>query len=388
MNKKHPSKYGAMFLIATAITTATAPLISMAQVADPDGGVRFPGVEPARPPLSEGEPSPGRFVRQQSPEFRGSGVHHGLYLPTNWQPGHRHPVIVEYAPNQWEKLTGKVEDCRLGFHLSGGRDFIWLVLPYVDPVKKENVVRWWGSEDATIEYCLTNLRRTCEQWGGDPNAVLFTGFSRGAIAAGYLALRNEAIADVWLGFLPHSHIDGGRFTPDGAGERLSRTRGRPTFITYGSEDDGRNESPKGARILRELGFPVVERELAGLKHTDRFLETDSPIRREMREWIADVLKRRPGTWTLRGRVVDRSGQGIPGVHVQCGTWHWSLTDSEGHYAIPSLVSGRRPLVATKAGWKFAPFPGEVTIEGKDVAVEPMTGEPTSTSGASSNVSPG
>ena len=375
MNKTHPITNYATFFIATVVATAAAPLISVAQAADVGGFLSGSGAEPVRPPLTEGEPSPGKFVRQQSPEFRGSGVYHGLYLPANWQPGGMYPVIIEYAPNRWEALTGKVDDCRLGFYLSGGRDFIWLVLPYVDPVKKENVVWWWGSEDATIEYCLTNLRRTCEQYGGDPNAVLFTGFSRGAIAAGYLALRNDAIADIWLGFLPHSHIDGGRFTPDGARERLARTRERPTFITYGSDDDGKNESPKGARILRELGFPVVERELAGLKHTDRFLETDSPIRREMREWIADVLKRRPGTWTVRGRAVDRSGRGIPGVRVQCGNWHWSLTDAEGRYAIPSLVSGRRPLVATKSGWQFAPFPGEVTVERKDVTVEPLTGEP-------------
>ena len=384
MSKMHCITNGATFFIATvvaAVATVATLMTSMAQPADGGGFLGGAAAEPVRPPLTEGEPSPGKFVRQQSPEFRGSGVYHGLYLPANWQPGGTYPVIVEYAPNRWEALTGKVDDCRLGFYLSGGRDFIWLVLPYVDPVKEENVVWWWGSEDATIEYCLANLPRTCEQYGGDPNAVLLTGFSRGAIAAGYLGLRTETIADVWLGFLPHSHIDGGRFTPDGARERLARTRGRPTFITYGSDDDGKNESPKGARILRELGFPVVERELEGLRHTDRFLETDSPIRREMREWIADVLKRRPGTWTVRGRVVDRSGRGIPGVRVQCGHWHWSLTDAEGCYATQSLVRGSRPLSATKAGWQFAPFPVEVTVEGKDVTAEPITGEPSGTSDA-------
>ena len=240
------------------------------------------------------------------------------------------------------------------FTSPAGSDFIWLVLPYVDSVAKTNVLWWWGSEDATIEYCLTNLRRTCERFGGDPNAVLFTGFSRGAIAAGYLALRNDEIADVWLGFLPHSHIDGGRFTADGARERLARTRGRPTFVTYGSDDDGKNESPKGARILRELGFPVVERELAGLKHTDRFLDTDSLIRREMRAWMADVLKHRPGTWTVRGRVMDAQGNGVPGVRVQCGSWHWAMTDGEGRYQLPGLTPGRRVLTAQKPGMRLQP----------------------------------
>jgi predicted esterase len=343
-----------------------------------------PNPEPARPPMTEGEPMPGKFVKQQSEEFRGTGVHHGLYLPTNWQPGRTYPVIVEYAPNRWEELTGKVEDCRLGFHLSGGRDFIWGVFPYVDPTKKENVVWWWGSEDATIEYCLTNLRRICTQFGGDPNAVLFTGFSRGAIAAGYLALRHDSIADVWLGFLPHSHIDGGRFTPDGARERLGRTRGRPTFVTYGSDDDGKNESPKGARILRELGFPVVERELAGLKHTDRFLEADSLVRREMRNWIAAVLKQRPGTWTVRGRVVDQSGKGVPGVRVQCGTWHGATTDEDGRYEIPTLTAGRRALTARKAGLRFGPDQQEIGLQNSPVEARSLVAYPAS-AGTSSGI---
>jgi hypothetical protein len=333
--------------------------------------VPAPAAEPSRPSMSEGEPAPGKFVRQQSEEYRGTGVHHGLYLPTNWEPGKTYPVIVEYAPNRWEELTGKVEDCRMGFHLSGGRDFIWVVFPYVDPVMKENVVWWWGSEEATIDYCLTNLRRICDKFGGDTNAILFAGFSRGAIAAGYLALRNDLIADVWLGFMPHSHIDGGRFTEDGAHDRLARTRGRPTFVTYGSDDDGKNESPKGARILREFGFPVVERELAGLKHTDRFLEEDSLIRREMRAWMADVLNHRPGTHALRGRVTDAIGKGIAGVTVRCGTWHHALTDSEGRYVIPSLTSGKRKLTATKAGMTFSIPVAEVTVTDRDVQVDPI-----------------
>jgi len=333
------------------------------------------GQELPWPSMTEGGPAPGKFVKQVAPEFRGMGVYHALYLPVNWKPGGAYPVIVEYAPNRWEELTGKVEDCRLGFHLSGGKDFIWIVMPYVDPVKKENVLWWWGDEKATIEYGLATLRRVCETYGGDPNAVLFAGFSRGAIAASYLGLRDESAADVWLAFLPHSHVDGGRFTPDGARERLARTRGRATFITYGGDDDGKNESPKGAAILRELGFPMVERELAGLKHTDRFLEKDSPIRREMRQWISEVLKSRPGTHAVRGRVVDANDKGIAGARVQCGTWHWTVTGADGGYVIPSLVPGRRRLSVTKNGFAFAPTERDVVVEDRDVDAEPFTGTP-------------
>jgi predicted esterase len=321
--------------------------------------------ETPRPPMTEGEPAPGRFVRQTAEEYRGTNVHHALHLPVNWERGKTYPVIVEYAPNQWQEFSGNVEGCRLGYGLSGGRDFLWLVLPYVDPVKGENVTKWWGDEDATARYCRTSLRRVCEQYGGDPNAVILCGFSRGAIACGYLGLRDEAMADIWLAFYPHSHIDGTRFTAKGGLERLARTRGRATFVTYGSDDSGGTESPKGAHILRDLGFPVVEREIAGLPHTDHHLDEESPIRSELRAWLAEVIAKRPGTFTVRGRVVDGNGRGIASARVQCGDWHWATTDADGRYEIRSLVAGTRALVATKDGAVFTPATQPTTIADRD-----------------------
>jgi len=325
--------------------------------------------------MIEGEPAPGKFVKQVAEEYRGTQVYHALYLPTNWRPGATYPVIVEYPPNKYRELAGRVEECRLGFHQSGGRDFLWVAMPFVDSAKKENAPWLWGDEKATADYCLTNLRRICERYGGDPSAVFLTGFSRGAIACGYIGLRDEAMADVWLAFLPHSHTDGGAFTPKGAKERLARTRGRPTFATYGSQDSGAPHSRKGIAILRELGFPFVERELPNLAHTDRWIEQDCPVRREMRAWMAGVLKDRPGTHTLRGRVVDPEGRAIAGVRVQCGTWHWAVTDADGGYTIPSLTPGRRRLVASKPGLAFAPAVQEVSIAGEDALAIPMTGRP-------------
>jgi acetyl esterase/lipase len=222
---------------------------------------------------------------------------------------------------------------------------------------------------------VANLRRICEQYGGDPNSVLLVGFSRGAIACSYLGLRDETMADVWLAFLPHSHIDGGRFTPNGAREGLARTRGRATFVSYGSSDDGRNESPKGAAVLRALGFPVVEREIAGLEHTDLWFERDSPIRREMREWIARVLQTRPGTHAVRGRVVDAEGKGVARVRVQCGSWHWAVTGEDGTFVIPSLVDGRRRLTAAKEGLTFTPSEQEIGVAGEDATARLFTAAP-------------
>ena len=91
------------------------------------------------PTMTDEPPAPGKRVRQTAPEYRGTDVHHALYLPTDWQPGRKYPVIVEYTGNKWEpcKSTGKVEDANLGYGISGGRGFIWITMPYVQKEKKK-----------------------------------------------------------------------------------------------------------------------------------------------------------------------------------------------------------------------------------------------------------
>jgi predicted esterase len=249
--------------------------------------VKMSAVLPRLQSRSDGAPAPGCRVRETAPEYAGTAVHHLLYLPTNWRPERRFPVIVEYAGNESPEhhCTGLIEDCRLGFGQTGGEDFIWLVLPFVSADGQTNQTQWWGDRERTIAYALVNVPRICARYGGDPQAIFLTGFSRGAIAVGYIGLANDAIAGLWRGFLPHSHHDGGSFTGAGAEERLARVAGRPSFITYGEFDDGRGNSLIGAAYLRQRGFPVETRELPGHGHTDRWLDSDSPTRREIREWL-------------------------------------------------------------------------------------------------------
>ena len=72
------------------------------------------GEEPMSPVTSDA-PAAGKLVKVTVPEYAGTGVHHCLYLPTDWQKGKLYPVIVEYAGNQYGSVcSGKVEDCRLG----------------------------------------------------------------------------------------------------------------------------------------------------------------------------------------------------------------------------------------------------------------------------------
>ncbi len=319
------------------------------------------------PRMTDDAPSAGKFVRQVAPEYAGAGVYHGLYLPTDWKPDRLYPVIVEYAGNQSGLVcTGRVEDCRMGYGLSGGKGYLWVVMPYVNEVEKKNQLTWWGDAAATRTYCRTNLRRICKQYGGDTSALFLTGFSRGAIAGGYIGLGDDATADLWLAMLPFSHHDAGSFTREGGRERLARLRGRASFLTYGSHDNGRANTLLGGKLLEELGNPVVVREIPDTAHTDRWISVDSPVRREMRRWMADVMERRPGTHTVRGRVTDAEGKPLAGVRIYGGELHWTTTDADGIYTLRSLIDGPRTITAESAEQAFQPKQQPIELRGKDL----------------------
>ncbi len=326
---------------------------------DPVGMDNVPVMPPA---MTDGLPAPGRRVRQIAEEYRDTEVHHALYLPVDWVPGASFPVIVEYAGNQFgSQCSGRVEDCRLGFHQSGGRGCIWVVMPFVSCDHRHNQRTWWGDVAATSAYCLTNLRRICETHGGDTGAIFLTGFSRGAVACGYVGLHDDRIADTWLAFLPHSHHDGGTFTAEGGEECAARIQGRASFITYGDRDGGRDNSLAGRRLLERLGFPVTACELPDTDHTDAWIERDSPARRRMRAWMAGILRDRPGTYTVSGTVVDARGRGIGGVRIHSGPLHWTDTDGDGAFTLRGLIGGERRLSASRPGGRFTPEVIEFTL---------------------------
>ena len=326
------------------------------------------------PAMTEGQPAPGKFVKQVAPEYKDTQVYHALYLPADWVEGKSYPVIVEYAGNQYPPIcTGKVEDCKLGYYQSGGKGFIWVVLPYVSDDNKRNQPSWWGDLEATVAYCKTNVPRISRRYGGDTTSVFLTGFSRGAIACGYVGLHDDEIADLWLAFLPHSHHDGGSYTADGARERLARIKGRASFLTWGGNDGGREGSLIGKGILEGLKFPVTALEIPSIGHTDLWIVQDSPQRQALRKWMAEVIRTKPGAHAIAGKVVDSSGKGIGGVSIQSGIGHRTQTDEQGQYTLRGLVDGKRTVTAAKSGMTFGPGQAEVTLAGKDLADVTFTG---------------
>ncbi|WAS90720.1 carboxypeptidase-like regulatory domain-containing protein [Nannocystis punicea] len=331
---------------SATITAGAAGLEATAQVTVELAG-DFPGCPP-RPPLTDGEPTPGAFVKVVAPEYQGTGVYHGLYLPPDWQPGRRYPVIVESPCNQYDDFTGKVDDAALGYHLGGCRHFVWLVLPYLE--NGANLDYGWGDVPATIAYWQTNVARTIEAWGVDSGAVVVAGFSRGAIGTSFIGLHNDGIADAWLGFVMHSHADVVTpLTPDqgaGSAARMERVRGRASWLSWGAAGDGgAANSLKGVDLLGSFGYPVTTLAVPGVGHTDAWLADDAASRQTAQQWLFATVAARPGTHAIRGRVVDGGGQGVADARIASGA-RVAWTDAHGHYALLGLVPGLREVACT------------------------------------------
>jgi hypothetical protein len=255
------------------------------------------------PPVTRGAPAPGKRVRMTDPDFARTDVHHTLYLPTDWEPGGRFPVIVEYAGNgdfqdgYGDVSTGEVEGSKLGYGICGGSGCIWVCMPYVDTIRRRNQPIWWGDVNATKRYAANTVRRICERYWGDPTAVILTGFSRGAIACNYIGLHDDAIARLWLAFVAYSHYDGvvdeQLFPPADRGrslERLRRLKGRAVFICQERSIDRtrawiESTGVEGAYTYQPINFR---------NHSDAWTLRDIPERRVLRQWLKDVLRTQPG----------------------------------------------------------------------------------------------
>lgn len=255
------------------------------------------------PAVSYGDPAAGKRSVQVEPRYAGTAVHHILYLPTDWTPGERFPVIVEYAGNgpyenkYGDVSTGEVEGSVMGYGLSGGEGFIWLTLPFVNSAEGKNQAWWWGDVEATVDYAKSAVRRVCEEFGGDPSAVILTGFSRGAIGCNYIGLHDAEIAKLWLAFMPYSHYDGVRdWDYEGADKAAARTRlerlaGRASFVTQERSIDETREYIAQSGISAPFTFQAIPYR----NHNAAWTLRDIPARATARRWLAQVVRERPNS---------------------------------------------------------------------------------------------
>jgi hypothetical protein len=242
------------------------------------------------PTVEDGPPAPGRRVRYR-PLKVGPGIETPpaafLSLPSDWQPGGSHPVVVEYPGNIFFTpacySTGRPEQCVIGYGMTRGRGAIWISLPFVD-ASGHVAENGWGDPDRTAEFCVATVEDVCERFSGDRERLVLTGFSRGAIACGFIGLRNDRIAALWKGLHCCQHYDGDGWngaTLDGAIERASRFRGTSVFHTDNSAD-------KVKPVTDALRVPVTFVSSGLGAHSCAMFLDDRESTRRLRDWFTHL----------------------------------------------------------------------------------------------------
>ena len=253
------------------------------------------------PEVTDGMPLSGKRVRQSTPGWEKTNVHHLLHLPQDWRPGVSYPVLIEfpgngpYADARGDTCDGRVESCALGYGVSAGRGFIWASLPFVE--KKDgilqNATKWWPDVQASKRYTVETVKDLCARYGGDARRVILCGFSRGSIGCHFIGLHDDEIAKLWCGFVCHSHYDGVRAWPyEGADQapalrRLQRLGSRPEWISHeisttATEQWLKSTGISGVWTFVSMPFP---------NHSIAWVLRDMPVRQRLRDWVGQVIKK-------------------------------------------------------------------------------------------------
>ncbi|MFM1748678.1 MAG: hypothetical protein RLZZ188_2344 [Verrucomicrobiota bacterium] len=243
----------------------------------------------AVPSVTDESPAPGRRVRIRLEGDPGGGPYAVLHLPEDWRPGVRLPLIVEYPGNIFFVpgcySTGLPEQCVIGAGLTRGRGAICLALPFVDRAAGVIAEGGWGVPDDTAAYAVAMVEHVVREFAADPDNVVLTGFSRGALACGFIGLRDERIAALWKGFHACQHYDGDGWngaTEAGALERARRFRGRAVFQTD-------NSRAKFQRVMDAMSVPVTWADSGLGAHATAMFLDDRPSTQALRRWFNDLV---------------------------------------------------------------------------------------------------
>jgi len=250
------------------------------------------------PEITQEPPAAGKRVRQKLAGYKDTDVYHVLHLPDNWEKEKQYPVIVEYPGNGPFKnefgdvCTGKPDDAHLGYGIGGGKDFIWVTIPFISADGQNNQLKWWGDVEASVNYTIDVVKKVCREFGGDSSLVFLTGFSRGAIACNYIGLYNDEIADLWCAFFPFSHYDGvitwdyADCDRESATRRLANLKERPQLIIQ------ENKGTKNTReFIESIGIPgnFTYLNIPYRNHNDKWVLQNIPERQILRDWVAEVI---------------------------------------------------------------------------------------------------
>ncbi len=176
-------------------------------------------------------------------------------------------------------------------------------MPYLSNDGTANVAQWWGDRPEynvrpTLDYCKQAVPWICDQYGGDMQAVILAGFSRGAIACNFVGLHDDDIAKLWAGFVAYSHYDGvvedwgypGADRP-AARIRLRRMGARPQFICHEWTANQKIGLSATQRYLESTGVParLTFMETGFRNHNDAWVLRPCAARSALREWLAQTL---------------------------------------------------------------------------------------------------
>jgi len=283
------------------ITAAQVILVNAAAGAHVDvSAVRATGsappfVRPAgrieTPPVEDGPPAAGRRVRHRLPIDAGTGIHTLLHLPEDWdaERDQPFPVIVECPGNVFFvpgcHSTGMPEQCLIGYGMARGRGAIWVSVPFVDRAAGRIAEDGWGNPADTADYLRRIVDDVCGRFGGDRRNVVLTGFSRGAIACGFIGLRDDRVAALWKGLHCCQHFDGDGWngaTLDGAIERARRFRGAAVFHTD-------NAAAAVRPVTEALAVPATFVSSGLGAHATAMFLDDRESTRRLRDWFADLV---------------------------------------------------------------------------------------------------
>ncbi len=240
------------------------------------------------PPIEAGPPAAGRRVRHQMPEDIGTGIDCLIYLPRDWEPGHAYPLVIEYpgniffTPNCYS--TGLPDQCAIGYGMTRGAGAIWVSLPFIDRAAGAIAENGWGNPDDTADYAVRVVEHVCKSFGGDRRNVVLTGFSRGAIACGFIGLRDDRIAPLWKAFHLCQHFDGdgwGGASTEGAIGRAGRFRGMSVFHTDNSEEKVRS-------VTEAMNVPTTFVQSGLGAHSTAMFLDDRESTEALRRWFINV----------------------------------------------------------------------------------------------------
>ncbi len=255
------------------------------------------------------EPKAGMRFRYVHPKWEGTGIYAAVYLPTDWKPGEKFPVIVElpgtggYKNRFGDTCNGRPEGCKLGYGVSGGKGVIWVCLPFVKESGKEMAMIWWGDKpryrpNQTVTHTHAMVEKICRTFGGDRDRVILAGFSRGAIACNFIGLHDDGIAKLWCGMIVYSHYDGVHKWPypgsdrEAAVRRLAGLGGIPQFICHETDAKKNSNLEATKKYLAWTGHEgnFTFASTGFRNHNDAWVLRPSPARDRLRAWLKSLIK--------------------------------------------------------------------------------------------------